>query len=327
MDFSSFVGQKEVIDNLRNSIADNKVGHAYIFTGPKGIGKKTLANIFSGLLLCEKKNNGDRCGSCIPCRMLDNSSNPDFYQIEVEGESIGVDEIREMQSDTIIRPLYSDRKIYLIVDADKMTVQAQNSLLKTLEEPPSYVLIILTVSNYDALLETIRSRVIRYNFRENSIFEVKEYLKTNFNLSGPEKDFIAQYSGGVIGIAKDLASSDEFSALRDKTIDILLELSKSKLASIFDIYEFFNQNKNNINTILDVMLLLYRDLIMVKKGLGSSVLINSDKSDIILNSVDNFSLHRLFNNIDAVELTRKNIKQNVNFQLSIEGMLMKIQEG
>jgi len=326
MDFSGIVGQKEIIGSLRNSILSGRVGHAYIFSGPKGIGKKTMARIFAGLLLCEKSDGVKRCGECPSCLLFDNGSNPDFREINPADSSIGVDKIRDMQSDIIIRPLYSTRKVYLITDADRMTVQAQNCLLKTLEEPPSYAVIILTSSNYDALLETIRSRAVNYSFKKNSFEEVKEFLKTNIKMADKPIDFIASYADGIIGTALRLADSDEFTGIRDKTIDIIIKLSDSKLASVFDIYKFFDENKSYIETILDIMVLFYRDLIMVKKEQSGHILINSDKKDIILNNAERFSLRKLLSNIEAVETANKYLKQNANFQLTIEVMLMKIQE-
>jgi len=326
MDFSGIVGQKEIVDSLRNSIASGRVGHAYIFSGPKGIGKKTMARIFTGLLLCEKSDGAERCGECPPCLLFDSGSNPDFKEINPADSSIGVDDIRDMQSDIIIRPLYSNRKVYLITDADRMTVQAQNCLLKTLEEPPSYAVIILTSSNYDVLLETIRSRAVNYNFKKNSFEEVKEFLKTNIKLEDKPIDFIASYADGIIGTALKLAASDEFTGIRDKTIDMIIKLSDSKLASVFDIYKFFDENKSYIETVLDIMVLFYRDLIMVKKEQSGHILINSDKKDIILNSARRFSLRKLLSNIEAVETANKYLRQNANFQLTIEVMLMKIQE-
>ncbi|HHW47797.1 MAG TPA: DNA polymerase III subunit delta' [Clostridiaceae bacterium] len=326
MDFSDIVGQKEIVESLKNKIASGRVGHAYIFSGPKGIGKKTMARIFAGLLLCEEGSGGRRCGKCMPCRLFDSGSNPDFREINPADASIKIDDIRDMQSDIIIRPLYSDRKVYLIVDADRMTEQAQNCLLKTLEEPPSYAVIILTSSNNDALLETILSRAANYSFRKNTPEEVKEFLKSK-NIHGNKPvDFIVSYADGIIGTAVELADSDEFTTIREKTIDLVIKLSDSKLASIFNIYKFFDENKSNIETILNIMVLFYRDLIIAKKEQFGHILINSDKKDIILDNARRFSLRKLLDNIEAVETAHKNLKQNANYQLTIEVMLMKIQE-
>lgn len=326
MNFDSVIGQAGIISCLTNALRKNNVGHAYMFTGLKGVGKKTVAGIFAGLLLCTDYAEGRSCGKCMACRITQEGSNPDLQIIDPDGGSISVDEIRGIQSDIIIKPMYSLRKVYIIADAERMTVQAQNCLLKTLEEPPSYAVIILTTSNYEALLETIRSRTVRCSFKRNSDDEVRAYLGSRFGDKLDGMDFIVSYSGGVIGTALELAGSSEFISLREKTLDIVLKIGNSELIDIFNFYSFFDANKNNIEIILDIMLLFYRDLLIVKNATARNILINSDKKDIILNNISRFSVQRLLKNVDVIGLTRRNIKQNSNFQLSIEVMLMKLQE-
>jgi DNA polymerase-3 subunit delta' len=326
VDFNKVVGQKDVIESLQKSIEDGRVGHAYIFTGPKGIGKKTVAGIFSSILLCSNPKVYKSCGECISCRMLTHGSHPDFYQIGIEGKSIGVDDIRNMQNDMIARPLYGNKKVCLINDAGSMTDQAQNSLLKTLEEPPWYAVIILITSNYDALLGTVRSRAVRYDFKKNSYEEVRSLLDSRFGNNGLVNSFIASYSEGIIGRALELADNREFISIRDSVFKSLLNVSSRKLSDIFELYSFFEKNKNNIDTILNIMVSFYRDILILKKTGNESMLINLDKKDIILNNMHTFSMSKLMKNIEIIESTGINIKRNVNYQLSIEVMLMKLWE-
>lgn len=326
MDFDNIIGQKEIVESLKNSIKDDRVGHAYIFSGPKGIGKKTVARIFAGLLLCEVSGTVKSCGGCLPCRLLSNKSNPDFHEIDTDGSSIGVEEIRNLQSGIVIRPLYSARKVYLIIDADKMTVQAQNCLLKTLEEPPGYSAIILTTANAEALLETIRSRAVRYNFRKNTFEEIRELLDKQSKGGARDTGFIVSFSDGVIGTALELFNSEEFIGLREKTVEIIFRLQKAKLLDVFDLYAFFESSKGSIDAILDIMLMIYRDLLVFRTTGKENILINSDKKDIILRNAGDFPVQRLIRNLEAVESARRNIKHNANYQLSIEVMLMKLQE-
>lgn len=326
MDFSSIIGQREITDGLKHALSSGKIGHAYIFTGPKGIGKKTVARVFAGLLLCQKSEGEKRCGSCLSCQLFENGSNPDYHEINPEGSSIGVDEIREVLSDIVVRPMYSEKKVYLITDAERMTAQAQNSLLKTLEEPPSYGVIILTTSNYGALLETIRSRTIKYSFRKNSRSEVKAVLQSKFGEGLAVADFVVSYSDGIIGTALELAGSEEFTALREKTLEMLVKLRYSKLSDVFDNYAFFEANKEDVEVILDIALLFFRDLLAYKNTEDENILINYDKKDIIINNASVYPERRLIKCIEVIENTRRNIKQNANYQLSMEVMLMKLQE-
>ncbi len=327
MDFSGIIGQRHVVDGLINAVRNERVGHAYIFSGPSGIGKKSVAKAFAGMLLCKELVNGTRCGSCMPCQLFLNGSNPDFYVIGQGGSSIGIDEIRNMQSDVIVKPMYSKRKVYLIQNAENMTVQAQNCLLKTLEEPPGYAVLILTTSNYFSLMETIRSRSLRYNFIKNNFQEVKDFLKEKIGNENKEIDFLASYADGVIGKALELAESTEFTDIRKKTFNMLDTLSKeSKLVQIFDMYDLFEKNKDNVDIIFDVMILFYRDVLACKKTGKENMLINSDKKDMIISNASNYTTQKLIRNVECIEEARKNIKQNANYQLSIEVMLMRLQE-
>lgn len=326
MEFGDIIGQKEIISGLKSSLKQNRVGHAYIFSGPVGIGKRTVAKIFSKVLLCEEGKYDECCGFCQSCNMMESGSHPDFFQISIEGLKIGIDSIRDIQRDMVNKPLYSDRKVFLITEADKMTVQAQNCLLKTLEDPPGHSVIILTVSNYDSLIETIRSRAVRYSFKNNSYGEILKLLKSRFGSNLKNAGFIAGYANGVIGTALELAENEEFILLREKTLEIIVKLKESKQADIFDMYDFFENNKNSADRIFDIMISFYRDMLVSKNTKNEDALINSDKKDIILSNACCFTVSKLIWNIETVESARMSINKNVNYQLVIEVMLMKLQE-
>ncbi len=338
MGFSEIIGQTRIVESLKNALINDRISHGYIFNGPSGIGKKTVAKAFCSLLLCSKASeNLDRlmdkgadalkpCGECPGCRLYENGANPDFSVIEAEGGSIGVDEIRKIQSEIMIRPLYAKRKVYLIIDGDKMTVQAQNCLLKTLEEPPAYAVLILTVSNLNNILETIRSRAVKLNFKKNTSAEIRGILTEKLGGDIENLGFITSYSDGIPGIALEMAQSREFGDLRQEIINIALMLPGGEITSFFQSVKFFDDNKEHIDAMLDVLLLLYRDLLVAAGLKGEYMLINSDKKDIILNNAPKFSIVRLLENIEYILETRKYIKQNANYQLAVEVMLMKLRE-
>lgn len=278
------------------------------------------------MLLCQEQSGDARCGRCFACKTFDSNTNPDIHIIDPGEGSIGVEEIRGMQNDVIIKPLYSARKVYLIFEADKMTVQAQNCLLKTLEEPPPYTVIILTASNYEALMETIRSRVLRLSFKKYSNEELKTIIGGALDKPIDNIDFVLSFSDGIAGNALDIAGSEEFIRLREETIQVILSLRNNNVDEAFKAISFMVDNKGVIDTVLDIMLMFFRDLIIYKKTKDEKMLINSDKKGIILNNVDKFTLKRLGESIELIENTRRILQQNANFQLSMEVMLMKLQE-
>lgn len=278
------------------------------------------------MLLCQKQSGDEKCGQCFACKTFDSNTNPDIHIIDPGDGSISVEEIRSMQNDVIIKPLYSARKVYLIFEADKMTVQAQNCLLKTLEEPPSYAVIILTAFNYEALMETIRSRVLRLSFKKYSNDELKAIIESNLDKPVDNIDFVLSFSDGIAGNALEIAGSEEFIRLREETIQVVLSFRNNNVDESFKAMNFMADNKGVIDTVLDIMMTFFRDLLIYKKTGDEKMLINSDKKGIILNNVDKFTLKRLGESIELIENTKRILQQNANFQLSMEVMLMKLQE-
>jgi DNA polymerase-3 subunit delta' len=326
VDFGSIKGKREVVESMLRAVESDRVGHAYILNGPEGIGKKTLSQAFAALLLCSGKAFPDLCGSCMPCRLISSGANPDLKILDKGEKSIIVDEIRDIQQDVNIKPMYSARKVYIINEAGNMTVQAQNCLLKTLEEPPSYTVILLNVSNMEAMLPTIRSRATAYTLKKNTYEEVYSFLAERFGRELPGLNFIAAYSDGIIGTAVKLAKSGEFTTIRENTIKLLLGLQNSSRLKAFEEYSFFDSNRDNIDTILKIMMLFYRDLLVAATTGNEKILINSDKKDIIFSNVRYYTPQRLIRNIETINTAYSNIDRNANYQLSLEVMLMKLQE-
>ena len=326
MNFNSIIGQSEVTDSLKRSLSENRVGHAYIFTGSAGMGKKTIAQLFAGLLLCENPQSGSTCGKCTACLLYENGSNPDYHRINTEDASIGVDRIRDIQGDVSIKPMYSKRKVYVIEDAVKMTDQAQNCLLKTFEEPPSYVVVILLATNYEMLLETIRSRAQRLNFRKYTYEQVCQALAEKYGMRSTLLELAAGYSDGNIGMALELAGSGEFTILRERIFELLPGVAKGRMDEVLEFTAFMEENRDSIDLLLDIMLLYYRDLLLVCETGNGNVLINSDKKDMIFINARMYCSRRIIDNIAAIEAVRRAIKQNANYQLAIDNLLIKLRE-
>lgn len=326
MDFKDVIGQREVIGSLERSLSEGRIGHAYIFSGPAGIGKKTIARIFAGLLLCDAPQNGSACGSCRPCLMMGSGSNPDYHSISCEELSIGVDQIREIQSDVVLKPMYSKRKVYIVEEAEKMTEQAQNCLLKTFEEPPGYVVVILLTTNYDKLLETVRSRAQHLKLGKYTREQVCQVLRDRYGSDDGTFGLAADYSDGNIGTALELAGTGDFSKLRDQMLELLPMVAQGETRSILDFSSFMDNNKDSADILFDIMLLYYRDLLVMSETGKEKMLINSDKKDIILNNARKYRSSRLISSIEAIGAARRALKQNAGYQLVIDNLLIKLRE-
>lgn len=326
MDFSGIIGQKEVVGSLERALSENRVGHAYIFTGPAGMGKKTIAHLFAGLLLCDAPKDGKTCGKCIPCQLFDNGSNPDFHRIDTDEASIGVGMIRDVQGDVAIKPMYSKRKVYIVEDAAKMTEQAQNCLLKTFEEPPEYVVIMLLTANYEALLETVRSRAQHLHFKKYTRDQVRQALTPILGKEDGKAGLAIDYADGNIGLALELTGSGDFSRLREHVLELLPDVEKGKTTGILEFTAFIEENRDSVGLLLDIMLLYYRDLLIMCETGNENMLINSDKKDMIFNNAQMRTSRGIVGRIDALEAARRALKQNANMQLVVDNLLISLRE-
>jgi DNA polymerase III subunit delta' len=326
MSFKDIIGQKHIIDRLSDNIKSNSHGHAYIICGPAGMGKKTLAGAFASALLCSNSSDGDMCGTCNSCILIRNGTNPDFTVIPGDEASIGVDEIRLIQRDISIRPMYSDKKAYLIYNAEKMTVQAQNCLLKTFEEPPEYGVIILTVSSPEMLLETIRSRAVTLVLKRYTRDDIYGCLIEKTDMDKEKAHFLTLYSDGILGKALELAYSKELFELREQAFEIAAGIDGKKKSDIFEVSAFFKNNREHVDFILDTMLLFYRDVLAAIGYGNEKKLINIDKKDIILDKMSVFSPKQAVKAVEIIGDIRTGMRHNANYQLSIDIMLLKLKE-
>ena len=175
MSFNNIIGNEKIKSYLQEFINNKAISHSYLFSGQDGIGKKLFAREFAKMILCLSDNKP--CNSCSSCIKFDSNNNPDFLQIEPDRNSIKISQIREMQKNVYEKPILSNKKVFIIDESEKMTEEAQNSLLKTLEEPPEYMVIILISSNENKLLNTIKSRCLKINFLNIDNVELKSYIK------------------------------------------------------------------------------------------------------------------------------------------------------
>ncbi|MDL0296202.1 ATP-binding protein, partial [Clostridioides difficile] len=302
------IGQDFAKKYLTNSIKKNKLNNAYMFEGMDGIGKKKFADELSKLLL-DYEN-------------LENS--PDYVLIKPDGNSIKIAQIRNLQSDIVIRP-HKDYKIYIINNAEKMTVEAQNALLKTLEEPPNYAIIILVTNNKESLLETIKSRCDIIKFSPIPIEDLKRYL-INTGIEEERAQLLAIFSRGSIENALNLSQSSEFSMMREDIQQYIQIMLDKNIVEILNIPNNMEKYRGKIIALLDMMINYFRDIILLKENVNKNMLINVDKLVFIQNMSGKISYSQLSKIIDIIEDAKSKIKSNCNFNISIQVMSLNIYE-
>lgn len=326
MGFERIVGQRLIVDSLRNAIKTGKIGHAYIFEGAEGIGKATTAMTFAKGIHC-KNYNQDMCDQCVSCLKMDGNNHPDIKVIEPEGKSIKNKQIEEFQQDLLRKPYESDKKVYIIKNADVMTDSAQNRLLKTLEEPSLYAVIILISTNINNFLPTIKSRCQIVKFHPIGDNLMEEFLINRYGIEKDEAKILSAFSDGVIGKAINLKESEDFNIKREETIHTIKEILEKDPIKAFEVVEFFQKYKDDVFEILDFILFWFRDLLLLAHTDSDIFLINRDKEDILYEHMKYVSYEKIGQIIKEIEKTKNDIKANVNYQLAIEIMLLRIQEG
>ena len=308
MYFENIIGQEFAKKYLTNSMRKNKINHAYMFEGIEGIGKKKFTGELSKILL--NSENVD--------------SSPDYINIYPDGSSIKIAQIRKLQTDIIIKP-HKDYKIYIINDAEKMTIEAQNALLKTLEEPPGYAIMILITSNKEALLDTIKSRCEIIKFLPISLLDLKKYLIKN-GVDEQRAQLLATFSRGSIEKALELSESAEFAIMREDIQSYIQTILDKNIIEILEIPNNMDKYKKEVISILDMMVNYFRDMMLLKEKVDKSMIINSDKIIFIQNMSKKITYSQVSKIIDIIEETKKKIKSNCNFNISIQVMALNIYE-
>lgn len=325
--FDGVVGHEEIITHLQNAIRLEKVSHAYIFSGERGTGKKLLASLFAMTLQCEEHGISP-CMKCESCKKALSKNHPDIISITHEKpNSIGIEEIREqLINDVEIRPYSGRFKIYIIDEAQKLTLQAQNALLKTIEEPPAYAVIILLTDNLDILLPTITSRCVTLGLKPVSDNMVKNYLMDQMNIPDYQAEVDASFAQGNIGKAKRAATSAEFSELMQNALKILKNSKEMQLYELIAVMKEMSQEKQNIYDYLDLFAMWFRDVLLFKATREVDNLVFKQEINHIKERAQVSSYEGLERIIDAIQTAGIRLRANVNFDLTMELLFLTIRE-
>ncbi len=327
MSFNDIVGQERVIKILTKSLKENKVSSSYIFVGSEGTGKKLVAIEFSKAINCLNLSKGsEACENCQSCTEISKQFSPDLKIIEPIKNSIKIEQIREMRKEIGLKPFKNRKKIYIIDKAERMTIEASNCLLKTIEEPPYYAIIILICSKIDPILPTIVSRCQILNFGLITSLKIKELLLNKVNNLEKEKaEIISKLAQGSIGKAFKLAIDKEYFIRREEIVDYLSAISPGKYSDdVFAKVEKIISEINRIEEVLEIVKLWYRDILIIKNTGGQKYIANCDKLEVLDKKSQIYSQEILIDILDYLEQVEEYLIKNVNKRLILERLYIKM---
>lgn len=326
--FKDIVGQEQLKEHLENAIRLNKVSHAYIINGERSSGKEFIAKTFAMALQCENRQDMEPCQECHSCKQAMSGNQPDIIFISHEKpNTISVDDIRsQINGDVAIKPYSSPKKIYIMNEGEKMTVQAQNALLKTLEEPPEYAVIIILTSNVDAFLPTIISRCVVLNMKPVKDEQIKRFLMEEMEIPNYKADICVAFARGNVGKARLLAKSEEFDKVKEEAITLLKYIGDMEIHEIVAAIKKINEYKFDVNDYLDILSIWYRDVLLFKATHDANHLIFREEIQYIRKVADKSTYEGIETIIDALEKSKQRLNANVNFDLTMELLLLTIKE-
>lgn len=325
--FNDIYGQDAMKEYMENVLETRQISHAYIIAGEKSSGKEFIARIFARALQCEKGGT-QPCGECHSCRQALSGNHPDIIRVMHEKPgSIGVEDIRsQVNNDIVIKPYYGPYKIYLINEGEKMTVQAQNALLKTLEEPPEYGVILILANGTESILPTIQSRCVALNMRPVPDGLVKKYLMETLQIPDYRAEVCTAFARGNIGRAKLLASSEEFDKVKEEAITLLKYINEMELPDIVLSIRHITEYQLDVTDYLDILSVWYRDVLMFKAMNDANHLIFREEIQYIKKVADRSSYEGIQKILEALDKAKARLAANVSFELTMELLLLTIQE-
>jgi len=320
LSFEGLRGQDSAISYLKASLKNKRISHAYIFSGPDGVGKRLAAINFAKAVNCPDAVSGFSCDKCPSCRKIESLSHPDIFILKPEekSDSIKIDNVRALIKDVYLKPFEAHKKVYIIENSEYMKHEASNALLKTLEEPPADSIIILLAENIKSLFHTIVSRCQVVKFFPLKLNEVEDILTKEYSLDRADAHTLSHLSGGRLGEALKF-KEDDIITKRSLLINKILSASKAD-------FDFDDIPKEDVRLYLDMMLAWYSDILSTKVGAGDYMLVNIDKKDIISNEASRLSFDTIEEIINSVIATIAHIDQNANQKLAMSVLGMKIKQ-
>ncbi len=321
MSWEAIKGQDRVITLLRRAIERKRLPHAYLFLGPEGVGKKLVALTLARVLNCAEAGT-DSCGHCSSCHKVSKGLHPDVVLLEPqESGSIKIEQIRRLQQEIAYKPFEGRYKIWIIDRAEKLTLQAANCLLKTLEEPPAHSLLILVAAQAAALLPTVVSRCQQVNFLRLNPPVLRELLLAQGVAPEALELGMALAEGGLARVSQE--QLEEFWARREEFLEYL-QGRRSEFSDVFALGDRLGKQKEQIERLIQLLNLWYRDLLLLKLGLGKDLLINQDKFDQLSQQIEGLGLCSIQQRLGLIQQSFSALRYNANPRLVLEEVFLQL---
>ncbi len=321
------LGNEHIVEHFKKAIENNKISHAYIINGEKGMGKRTVAKAFAMTLLCEEKGTVP-CMKCHSCVQALTDNNPDLIMITPDKPTtLSIDHIRQtLVNDVELKPYSNSHKVYIVEDAELMNNAAQNAILKTIEEPPEYAVIILLTTNISALLQTVLSRCVKLDMQPLKKEVVKKYLMEKEKVVDYQADIAVSFAGGNLGKAIELSKSQDFAEMLDEVIQLLRYIKDMQAYEVVAAVKRASEYKFGFTDYIDLMILWFRDVLVYKASQNVNELIFKDEIQTIKKHAAKSSYNGIEHILEAMNKAKLRLKANVNFDVAIEMMFLTIRD-
>lgn len=329
--FSQIIGQERAVHLLKQTIKREKMPHAYLFVGVSGVGKTTTALSMAQALNCEEPQDGESCGRCRPCRQLLGGNFPDFELVEPDGQSIKIEQVRELERRFAYKPVAGRYRVTVVRPAEAMTEEASNAFLKTLEEPPAGNVLVLNATEPSNLLPTIVSRCQKVVFRRIPAHLTEEWLIDRQGMDREKASVLARISDGSLGRALEM----EESGFLEKRQEALLWLAKLQRSAPEDAVDWASrfvkeierdERQEAMGALLGLWKSWYRDLLLLKAQGPEESLINRDLSRELKIAAEAFRMDRLVSNLQALDQAERDLLRFRNQELVLENTVLHLKQ-